>query len=374
MTEVMAIAFFTCFFSFIAIVIKLIAIFRQRKKIGEGYENDLIYQGEYRKLLNSVKIFVVSLYVLLVVPHILTFDFERAVAVFFFVTIFVTAGAFIVYWWKKRTARIKAGENYQEDENYKKISLHKRIIGITCILSFFLLVKMIPEPTPEELAAREARLAAEQAEQERLAAEKAEQERIAVEKSEQERIAAEQAEQERIAAEQAEQERIAAEKAEQDRIAAEKAEQERIATTENKKPALNKKEEKGFFAGLFDDAKEFAGGVLDNEVKVCDLENCSVYFSPTSKKFQQWGIIFKDEGYKITVIFKYPNGKKVSTTYYFKELSNGWKYQTELARANEWAKVKEDYVYDENNPSANDWNIASLIFQKSKHFPTLPEL
>ena len=350
--------------SFLIFVIAFIAFIKYwwkkrsiRRKVGENYEDNMDYKNADTLQNFSFILFIVFFYIFVGSAYADAGDFKHIPPMFGFLTSCITAVAFIIYWWKKRCARIKAGDNYENDEKYKKLSRYKRNIGIICVSSFFLMVFTVPEPTPEELAAREARIAAEQAEQ-----------------AEQERIAAEKAEQERIAAEKAEQERIAAEKAEQERIAAEKSKQENNAATENKKPAPNKKEEKGFFAGLFDDAKEFAGGVLDNEVKVCDLENCSVYFSPTSKKFQQWGIIFKDEGYKITVIFKYPNGKKVSTTYYFKELSDGWKYQTELARANEWAKVKEDYVYDENNPSANDWNIASLIFQKSKHFPTLPEL
>lgn len=362
------IAFFTGFLSLISTIIFLRATYKKRKKIGEGYEDNLAYKEDYGCLLTSLKVFIVSLYVLFIFGTQdldKPFDFEKAVAMFFFITIFVTAGAFIFYWWKKRTARIKAGENYQEDENYKKISLHKRILGITCILSLFLFVNMIPEPTPEQHAAYLARMKAEKAEEERLAAEQAEQ-------AKQERIAA---------AKKAEEERLSAEKAEQDRIAAEKAKQENNIATENKKPAAKKKEEKGFFAGLFDDTKEFVGGVLDNEVHVCDLETDtpgeynSVYFSPTSKKYQKWGLIFIDEGYKLEVITKLPNGKKYSQTYYFKEVSDGWEYQTSANRSNEWMRVDEDYVFKEDTPFLlKFFKLGSLIFQKSKHFPTLPDL
>lgn len=75
--------------------------------------------------------------------------------------------------------------------------------------------------------------------------------------------------------------------------------------------------------GFFDSAKEFVGEVLDNEVYVCDLEtdtpgeNVSIYFAPTTKKYQKWGLIFIDEGYKLNVIYKYPDGKKFSMIYFF---------------------------------------------------------
>ena len=59
--------------------------------------------------------------------------------------------AFVVYWWKKRKARKNAGENYADDENYKKISKIKKIIGAVCIASF-IIGTAIPETpkTPEE--------------------------------------------------------------------------------------------------------------------------------------------------------------------------------------------------------------------------------
>lgn len=35
--------------------------------------------------------------------------------------------AFIVYWWKKRKAKNNVGENYADDENYKKSAKSKKL-------------------------------------------------------------------------------------------------------------------------------------------------------------------------------------------------------------------------------------------------------
>lgn len=95
--------------------------------------------------------------------------------------------AFIIFWWKKRKARLAAGENYAEDENYQSKSKIKRIIGIVSIASFCL--ALLFSPNAEEKAKIEAE---RQAVQERLNAEKAEQEKLAAEqKAEQERLNAE---------------------------------------------------------------------------------------------------------------------------------------------------------------------------------------
>ena len=59
--------------------------------------------------------------------------------------------AFIVYWWKKRKAKNNVGENYADDENYKKISKIKKIIGAVCIASFIIGIAIPETPkTPEE--------------------------------------------------------------------------------------------------------------------------------------------------------------------------------------------------------------------------------
>lgn len=80
-------------------------------------------------------------------------------SVFFFLVHFVTLIAFIVFWWKKRKARIAAGENYKEDSQYRHISKIKRIIGVVCVLSIILCGLTA---NPEETAQRQAQKQAEQ--------------------------------------------------------------------------------------------------------------------------------------------------------------------------------------------------------------------
>ena len=62
----------------------------------------------------------------------------------------VTLIAFVVFWWKKRKARIAAGADYINDQNYQKVSKLKRIIGAVCIVSFVIGIATQPELTPEE--------------------------------------------------------------------------------------------------------------------------------------------------------------------------------------------------------------------------------
>lgn len=143
-----------------------------------------------------------------------------------FLTFIVTAVAFVVYWWKKRKARIAAGEDYQNDESYQSISLRKKIIGLVCVISFIGMPLTVPEMTPEEKAAYQAKREQEKIEENRRAEEKAKKE------AEEQQLAAE-----KKAQEEAEQKRLAEEKAqkeaEQKRLAEEKklkeeAEQKRI--------------------------------------------------------------------------------------------------------------------------------------------------
>lgn len=68
-------------------------------------------------------------------------------------TFCVTLFLFVFYWWKKRKARLAAGEDYKNDEQYKKISGQKSLIGMICILSFILIPFTTPQMTPEERAA-----------------------------------------------------------------------------------------------------------------------------------------------------------------------------------------------------------------------------
>lgn len=60
--------------------------------------------------------------------------------------------AFVVFWWKKRKARIAAGADYMDDQNYQKVSKIKRLIGVVCVVSFVIGLATQPERTPEEKA------------------------------------------------------------------------------------------------------------------------------------------------------------------------------------------------------------------------------
>lgn len=72
--------------------------------------------------------------------------------IFFTVIWLVTIPAFIIYWWKKRKARIAAGENYRDNEIYQEISRKKRIIGGICTLSFLSVLILLPNAILEEKA------------------------------------------------------------------------------------------------------------------------------------------------------------------------------------------------------------------------------
>lgn len=78
---------------------------------------------------------------------------------FLFLVHFVTLIAFIVFWWKKRKARIAAGENYKGDPQYQHISKIKRIVGVVCVLS---IVLGGLTSDPEEAARSQAEKQAEQ--------------------------------------------------------------------------------------------------------------------------------------------------------------------------------------------------------------------
>lgn len=65
-------------------------------------------------------------------------------AIFFLLGV-ATLIAFIVFWWKKRTARKNAGESYKDDVTYKKVSLIKRGLGVACVLCFVLMIATLPK-------------------------------------------------------------------------------------------------------------------------------------------------------------------------------------------------------------------------------------
>ena len=292
-----------------------------------------------------------------------------------FLAFCVTVIMFVVYWWKKRKARLAAGENYQADEHYQYVSSRKRLIGWLCFLFF---MGMIISPkiseslmTPEEKIAYQEEKA--QREANRRAEEKAQQEaeakRLAEEKAQQE------AEAKRLAEEKAAQE------AETKRLAEEKAAQEtEIKRRADEKAAQETDESdlwdsaKSFVKDKLSDAKDFAGGVASNEVYVCDKKlsfdkkPSAYYIIPSTKKRHDIGIVFKDEGYEIEVICKGEDGAVLkSEIYLFCERSDGtWEYKRE--QDNSWQRIKHTYSEQEK-----EWNgdLGKLIYDASKNFPNL---
>lgn len=126
-----------------------------------------------------------------------------------FLAFFVTIIMFVVYWWKKRKARIAAGENYQNDESYQSVSKQKTLIGW---ISFLLFMGMIVAPkiseslmTPEEKATYKAQQEQERIESQSRAEEKAKKE-AEEQKLRAEKKAQEEAEQKRLAEEKAQKE------------------------------------------------------------------------------------------------------------------------------------------------------------------------
>ena len=262
-----------------------------------------------------------------------------------FLTCCGTAIAFIVYWWKKRNARLSAEGDYHADERYKSVSLRKRIIGVVCVISFFGMFATAPTPTPEEHAAYQAKK-----EQEKVAKE-AEEKRIADEK------AAKEAEEKRLADEKA------AKETEEKRLADEKAAKE----AEEKRLADEKAAKEAEEPGLWDRAKSFVGGVVSNEVHVCDKGDLSYYIIPSTKKRKDVGLIFKDEGYEIEVVCKSSDGKvRSSRIYQFcKRSDDTVEWCTEDSK---WQRIKHTYSEFEENFHAD---LGKLIYDASNKFPNL---
>lgn len=132
-------------------------------------------------------------------------------SVFFGLVWFVTLIAFVAFWWKKRNARMNAGEGYQGDADYLAKSKIKRILGAVSAVSFVLMLVTSPssgsdtktstdtktvavktDETPEQKAEREKKEAEEKkaAEEKAAAEKKAKEEREAAEKKAKEEKAA----------------------------------------------------------------------------------------------------------------------------------------------------------------------------------------
>ena len=66
-------------------------------------------------------------------------------SLFFVISLF----GFCYLWWKKRRARLEAGEDYRSDTQYLHFSKRKRIVGAVCIVSL-LLVSALPGENREQ--------------------------------------------------------------------------------------------------------------------------------------------------------------------------------------------------------------------------------
>jgi hypothetical protein len=66
-------------------------------------------------------------------------------SLFFVISFF----GFCYLWWKKRRARLGAGEDYRSDAQYLHFSKIKRIVGVVCIVSL-LLVSALPGENREQ--------------------------------------------------------------------------------------------------------------------------------------------------------------------------------------------------------------------------------
>lgn len=70
---------------------------------------------------------------------------KELVSLFFVISFF----GFCYLWWKKRRARLGAGEDYRSDTQYLHFSKRKRIVGAVCIVSL-LLVSALPGENREQ--------------------------------------------------------------------------------------------------------------------------------------------------------------------------------------------------------------------------------
>lgn len=137
---------------------------KARLAAGDNYEQDAAYQKISRQKCWSGIVCIVSL-VLGVVSNYISDGAETIDGIknLFSLIGFVALIAFVYYWRKKTSARKAAGDNYQADENYLRISKIKRLIGGVCVVSLVLSVA-VPN-SPAELQKQEALRAKYQAEE-----------------------------------------------------------------------------------------------------------------------------------------------------------------------------------------------------------------
>ena len=402
---------------FVSLPVVLVYWWKKRKaknSAGINFETDQNYLSVSRKK-NYADYASIGLFLL---TNICGIFLAKDVAITF--AVFLWAGsliAFIIYWWKKRSARLSAGENYSENEIYKKISMKKRIVGVASVIFFALSVQFANNPewimTEEEKVAyaekekiyQQEKLAAEKkAEEERIAAEKkAEEERLAAEKkAAEEKLAAEKkAEEEKLAAEKkAEEEKLVAEKkvqeeklaaekkAEEERLAAEKKAQQEAENQRRKeqikeyagkaKDYLSEKAEDLTSAGIEkikQEAKSFTANEIFVSRQVDDLGSVDIYVLPKTVEPLMDGIIFETrEGFKVKVQVKINGADAYLQKYYFYNNNNFLESEDKVY----FSKWDQDYYGNEESFHGDgrqyhitESSTALEIYRASKKFSLL---
>lgn len=297
---------------------------KARLAAGENFLNDARYQLAARKK-NYVDIACVGLFLLWTISGI--FAFRKSNYGFVEVHIFFlwvgSILAFIILWWKKRKARISAGENYSEDSTYKKISKYKRIVGVASVSIFIFMFQYSGNPnlllTSEEIEKVETtqkefrekfvnNLNGEEKNfyDEKLAA------YISEGKTEDnaKKFAVRDVQNKRFADRKAEEEKLAAEK----KTAEEKVVAEKVEQKKSEPDLIDKAKEKvkDLATNEIDKLKQEAENITADEIYIGDYNllglPLSLYVLPKTVRPYIYGIIFEtDEGFQVNVKMKDPN-------------------------------------------------------------------
>ena len=92
---------------------------KARQLAGSDYENDETYKRASKFQWFSGIVFLISPYIFVFSMFADKQEMKSIPLAFSFLTACITVVAFIIYWWKKRNARINAGEDYANDAEYK---------------------------------------------------------------------------------------------------------------------------------------------------------------------------------------------------------------------------------------------------------------
>lgn len=137
------------FFWFISLPIVLFYWWKKRKakiSAGENYLKDANYQ-KYARRKNYSDIACAGLFFITTLIGLFVHRQIGGLVVFWSICLWLgSIIAFIIFWWKKRQARLSSGENYFEDLNYQKISKYKRIIGVASVIIFIFLTQIATNP------------------------------------------------------------------------------------------------------------------------------------------------------------------------------------------------------------------------------------